>query len=585
MPAHSHLPARDHAAAPARTTQAARAEPSAAAPPDAASGGAALRTGHGSDALGPRLARAVQERGRPHAVAMPGLDLPRTGGDPLPDAVRTQMETAFESDFSAVSIHPLDQAAAPGARALTHGESIHIERPAMDFARRASRDLLGEELAHVVQQRSGRVRGIPGATALNVDVALEAEARADGARAARGEAVARKAPQPGAPLGADVIQGNWLWSWTLGWFFADSSVKTVTIHTGQTASETAQEPLAEELAEGTTEPTTSANGNDGGQTDEQALVEEIVEEIADTADELAEQPDPPSEVVALVEPVVDLVALAREAEAAAARLLSQRIAYRAMLSGADVGPPTRALQRLERSLAHLKRQCEKHNLNPHAAHAVDEFNAFEAAVDALEKLAPEMKALMSNPEAFLTLSLRTVHGPVNAALAAEKALRETLEHVSAQMAALAHKPAPKKATGVVPTTPAKRAGGTEGTWDPGYTQDQIEEWLHAKVKRVLSDKNVTDCAAVIVNHTKTSGGGTGSKFDGESVFHVSHGFMGSDDGCTVFFTKPPDGTLEIVGVGSHTTGGTAVYKLDWRRAGWTSSKFNDSQTQIDLSKK
>jgi hypothetical protein len=83
---------------------------------------------------------------------MPGRPPPSVKPpQPLPENLRARMETAFGADFSSVRLHVSSNAAMQlGARSFTQGEDIH-------FAPGQEHRLLGHELTHVVQQRSGRV--------------------------------------------------------------------------------------------------------------------------------------------------------------------------------------------------------------------------------------------------------------------------------------------------------------------------------------------------------------------------------------------------------------------------------------------
>jgi hypothetical protein len=77
------------------------------------------------------------------------------------------------------------QAAAIGALAFTQGSHIHFAPGQYNPASPQGQQVLGHELAHVVQQRAGRVRNPFGSgVAVVQDRRLESEADAMGARAA-----------------------------------------------------------------------------------------------------------------------------------------------------------------------------------------------------------------------------------------------------------------------------------------------------------------------------------------------------------------------------------------------------------------
>jgi hypothetical protein len=113
------------------------------------------------------------------------LGLVGGGGRPLPDTVRSKMETAFGTDFSGVRVHIGPQAERIGALAFTIGTDIYFAPGRYQPESIHGQQLLGHELAHVVQQRQGRVRAPNGAgIAVVQDHALEAEADRLGQRAA-----------------------------------------------------------------------------------------------------------------------------------------------------------------------------------------------------------------------------------------------------------------------------------------------------------------------------------------------------------------------------------------------------------------
>jgi len=145
-----------------------------------------------------RLHAAGGQQREPTAAAEPAAPTPGRGA--LPAEVRARMERSFGADFSNVRIHEGDHVTALGAHAYTHGDDIHFGPGRYDPASHAGVELLGHELAHVVQQRQGRVRAtrqLAGAELNDADD-LEREADEWGARAARGEPVAGASGASGA---------------------------------------------------------------------------------------------------------------------------------------------------------------------------------------------------------------------------------------------------------------------------------------------------------------------------------------------------------------------------------------------------
>jgi hypothetical protein len=96
-----------------------------------------------------RIRWSVRGRGRQ-------LGLAAGGGKPLPEAVRGQMETALAADFSAVRVRVGPQAERIGAIAFTLGSDIYFVPGGYQPDTVHGQQLLGHELAHVVQQRAGR---------------------------------------------------------------------------------------------------------------------------------------------------------------------------------------------------------------------------------------------------------------------------------------------------------------------------------------------------------------------------------------------------------------------------------------------
>ncbi|MEO8568249.1 MAG: DUF4157 domain-containing protein, partial [Ginsengibacter sp.] len=83
----------------------------------------------------------------------------RGSGNPLPPAVREQMESSFGADFSGVKIHS-DSASVQmneslNAQAFTHGSDIYFNAGKYDANHTGGKHLLAHELTHVVQQSGG----------------------------------------------------------------------------------------------------------------------------------------------------------------------------------------------------------------------------------------------------------------------------------------------------------------------------------------------------------------------------------------------------------------------------------------------
>jgi hypothetical protein len=136
------------------------------------------------------------------------LGLARSGGAPLPTALLAKMEAAFGADFSSVRVHVGPQAARIGAIAFTTGNDLYFAPGRYQPDSVQGQQLIGHELAHVIQQRQGRVRASGNGVAVVQDHALEAEADRLGMKAAMHRAPLQPKPaptplqrklQPGAP--------------------------------------------------------------------------------------------------------------------------------------------------------------------------------------------------------------------------------------------------------------------------------------------------------------------------------------------------------------------------------------------------
>ncbi len=114
-------------------------------------------------------------------------------GKKLPQAIQAKMESVFGTSFADVRIHEGPQAASIGALAFTQGSSIFFAAGQYNPNTPIGQRLLGQQLSHVVQQRSGRVRNPFGAgMAVIHDPLLKVEAEMMGSRAAMAQAVQPK---------------------------------------------------------------------------------------------------------------------------------------------------------------------------------------------------------------------------------------------------------------------------------------------------------------------------------------------------------------------------------------------------------
>jgi Domain of unknown function (DUF4157) len=146
-------------------------------------------TGLGAHSNFPNIAARHAELEAPPAPAIVQKVL-QSGGAPLDQATRVDMEQRFASDFTAVRVHSDASAAAAAhavdASAFTVGRHIVFGSGGYDSGSRQSRALIAHELTHVLQQGSADV-----STAEPIDVAppdgwAEREARDNAARISHG---------------------------------------------------------------------------------------------------------------------------------------------------------------------------------------------------------------------------------------------------------------------------------------------------------------------------------------------------------------------------------------------------------------
>ncbi|TAH38429.1 MAG: DUF4157 domain-containing protein [Planctomycetota bacterium] len=154
--------------------------------------------GRASPAAAPRVRSGLTAGG----ARMLATQAVGEAGERLPAAVQAKMERAFRFDFSAVRIYQDDQAERAGALAFAQGLHLHFAPGWYSPESSAGQEILGHELAHVVQQADGRVHASAQAHggASGDDPVLEREADEMGRTAASGGSVAQKAPGAAEPL-------------------------------------------------------------------------------------------------------------------------------------------------------------------------------------------------------------------------------------------------------------------------------------------------------------------------------------------------------------------------------------------------
>lgn len=156
--------------------------------------------------------QAIQRFGGAESFAIDPnrVGLVNRGGAALPTSLLAKMEAAFGADFSGVRVHVGPQAARIGAIAFTTGNDLYFAPGQYQPNTTRGQQLIGHELAHVIQQRQGRVRAPTGGVAVVQDAALEAEADRQGMRAAAHVPVAAvRSGQPGGAVqrfGAPTLQ-------------------------------------------------------------------------------------------------------------------------------------------------------------------------------------------------------------------------------------------------------------------------------------------------------------------------------------------------------------------------------------------
>lgn len=132
-------------------------------------------------------------------------EAPAASHDSPYGAIKSEYGAAFGADLGGVNIAHDGKAEQMGAQAYAQGDSIHLAAGKGDPASSEGRALLGHEMAHVVQQRDGRVAAPQAKDGPVVaDHGLETEADVAGAAVAKGEAVPDSAKSRGGSASGGV---------------------------------------------------------------------------------------------------------------------------------------------------------------------------------------------------------------------------------------------------------------------------------------------------------------------------------------------------------------------------------------------
>ena len=243
--------------------------------------------------------------------------------------------------------------------------------------------------------------------------------------------------------------------------------------------------------------------------------------------------------------------------------------------------PMEAMKKLQPAITELTKRRRAHAKHECADFVPDELQALNEAIDLLKGLADSIQSLFvaGSFEKLLAFEPDDIQKAMEAANKAETAVvdalkvqEEILAEATAATASAKGYQKPEKVVAAV-----KRKGGSDGVWDPGFTDGELAAWMEDVVDRGMNAGSVGICAREVVQHGGTA---VDSTFGGLPVYHKSSGKKDSDTGCTVFFTVAPDGVVTIVGIGWHID--PISYKLDWQLSSWTAGSIWINKTTIRL---
>ncbi|MBW1881108.1 MAG: DUF4157 domain-containing protein [Deltaproteobacteria bacterium] len=131
-------------------------------------------------------ARKSDKKGPDNSAVLDVLG--KRSGEELPPELRAKMESAFDFDFGDVRVHQDQEAEQVGALAFARGSEIHVKPGVYAPDTAKGKEIIGHELAHIVQQGGKQAPAKPMRKGdVNISRGLDHEADVAGFRAARGD--------------------------------------------------------------------------------------------------------------------------------------------------------------------------------------------------------------------------------------------------------------------------------------------------------------------------------------------------------------------------------------------------------------
>ncbi|MCO7223387.1 hypothetical protein [Pleionea sp. CnH1-48] len=228
-----------------------------------------------------------------------------------------------------------------------------------------------------------------------------------------------------------------------------------------------------------------------------------------------------------------------------------------------VDPVVAERERLRKERRRLERLAEKERIRQRQHNAQDALGTVEYYIHLVQTMMYSGALTDEDFEALQKImdKLREVQASV--LNKSDGIAKESVQQIKDYITRIATKALAK----VIKTQAAsQRTGGTDGVWTGNISDVLLTQWILEHENHGMAASNAAQVARGIVSHNgTTSGGGTRFRYNGHTVFHISHGKNGRTDGCTVFFIVTKEG-VTIVGIGAHA--GSSSYKLDWKLSGW-----------------